>query len=397
METATFAQAEELRRACLDQNKRVEMWIAQNWQRAGLDSAADKSTISRALAGRPVNAKIVDALETMLSEIYDDPWTWFEPPNHPDNFDKYAPLNWWYDTLDLRENDIPKSIFARIKTRALSDDQYRVLDRHYRDWVGRLRAACDAFKRDRALVRAVEADLSPEMQTVAGKRGRVGNPGLRGSSLEDVGKALALSEFNLTLPDIERACVTYQQPDPIPITEWPRDAVEPFAGDEVEDFEEREAISRRAEIGKINVPVDPPQRDTRWRVRHWWDGSRYQVEDVTPFAQVLENGDWRDTSVDERIGWITGMQRKETRADLIANKEAWIDEIWERQKASPSWQDRWEYKDGIPRSAIEQFVEDRIEAIDDEAARANNQEIERRLMRFNLTLRRRKGAGAGTA
>jgi hypothetical protein len=396
METTTITQAEELRRACLDQNKRVEMWIAQNWQRVGLDAATDKSTISRALSGRPVKIKIVEALDTMLSEIYDDPWAWFKPPNDPQLFDKYAPLTWWYDTLELPENDIPKSIFARIKTRPMSDDQYRVLARHYNEWRGRLKTACDAFKRDRELVLAVEADLSPEMQTIAGKTGRVGNPGLRGEPLDVVGKVLALSEINMTLPDIERACATYQQPDPIPLTEWSSDAVEPFAGDEVEDYEERERMTRKFTNGEVAVPVEPPPFKSRWLVRHWWDGSRYQVEDVTPFAQVFD-GRWRDSTLDERTYWITGMRHEETRADLIAQKDAWIDDVWESRKASPTINDRLAHKDGIPRSVIEDHFEVVVERIDEEAALRHNQEIERRLIKFNLTLRRRKGAGAGIA
>lgn len=388
--TQTFTQAEELRRACLEQNKRVERWLAVNWQRVGLESAVDKATISRALSGRPVRAEIVDALDTMIAEIYDDPWAWLEPPNDPSRFSQYAPLDWWYSTLDLHEDQIPRSIFKRIQTRPLSDDQYRILDRHWRDWVGRLQAACDAFKRDRELVRAVEADLNPEYQTVAGKSGRVGNPGMIGKSLDEVAMALALTNIDMTLPDIERACSTYQRPDPITVDSWVSEPVVAFAGDEVEGFEWRDIIRKdRDPFKRLEPPVEPPARESHWRVRHRWDGSRYQVEDVLPFAQVLQDGKWRDTTPEERERWITGLDRKQTRADLMAQKDEWIDDVWESRRTNTNWQDRLKWPDGIPREAIEQQFDVMLSRIDDEAARENNADLERRLMKFNLTLRRR--------
>lgn len=389
-ETEAFAQAEELRRACLGQNKRVEEWIAQNWRRIGLESAIEKTSIQRALSGRPVKSETVRALDAMLAAIYDDPWAWFEPTNDPARFSQYAPLDWWYDTLELREDQIPRSIFKHVQTRPLSDDQYQVLDRHYRDWVGRLRAACDAFKRDRELVRAVQADLSPERQTVAGKSGRVGNRGLHGRPLEDVAMALALINVDMTLPEIERACPTYQRPDPMPVDAWVSEPVEPFAGDEVEDFEWHDVIRKQPHEWRT-PPIEPPPYQSNWLVRHWWDGSRYQVEDVMPFAQVRENGVWRDTTQEERVRWITGMERMETRAEYLerVDKGEWVANLLSSPGA---------LKFAVDKEAeAEARWQSLVDRIDDEAARENNAERERRLVMFNLTLRRRKSADAGTA
>lgn len=400
MTTAVFTHAEAVRRFTLEQNRRVEDWLARNRERVGLATTPSAGTISNALAGKQVSAELVSALNLMVQEMRADPWAWCEPPNEVEAFSDYAPLRWWHRILDLKD-DIPMSVFARVGTLKLSDERYRILAKRFDSWFFRLRAACDQYKADRALVQALAADEDPEFQAFCLVDGewrlgaahagtverrelhRVGNPGLHGRSLEEVGMALALQSVSMSLPDIERACLTYARPEPERIDEWHSDPVEPWNGIEFDGVEYHQGGMEFENVAK------PPSDPTLWRVRFWWDGERYQVEDVEPFARVKQDGQWRDTTQQEREFWITGMEPMETRADLLDRKDAWIDEVLQSRNASPTWQDRMNYPDGVPREVIEKQFEVVLSRICESEAAQHNAESERRLRRFRRGLRSR--------
>ena len=50
-----FEHASAVKLFTLGQNKRVEMWIARNWERAGMAGPIDKSYVSKALSSLPVS------------------------------------------------------------------------------------------------------------------------------------------------------------------------------------------------------------------------------------------------------------------------------------------------------------------------------------------------------
>ena len=53
MQKTVFSHAEAVRRFTLGQNKRVENWIARNWERLGLSGPVHKATVSNALNSNP--------------------------------------------------------------------------------------------------------------------------------------------------------------------------------------------------------------------------------------------------------------------------------------------------------------------------------------------------------
>lgn len=89
------------------------------------------------------------------------------------------------------------------------------------------------------------------------KRGRVGETGLHGKSPHEIGLAIALQDMHMTLPDMERACVTYRRPDVEPVHDWKSVPVEPFMGDKFDAYQ-------ADRFDGVFL-----------RVTYTWDGSRY--------------------------------------------------------------------------------------------------------------------------
>ncbi len=393
----TFEHAADLSAFLLGRNHRVEQWLADNRERIPHDTPTSKTTVSNALAGKPVSTLMVEALTMMWSDIRNDPWAWCEPPNRLERLSEYAPLKWWYNLLRL--DDIPWSVFQRINTVELSPERALIVKERYDNWYHRLRRACDQFKQDRDLVRALEADDDPEFQTFYERdgewfdqppgravTGRVGNAGLRGRSREEIGVAIAMQDMNLPLPDIERACVTYERPEPVPVDAWASEPVEAFMGDTFDLFEERSSGA----LPDVRGFVERPSGPFLFQLRASWDGSRYQFEDVQPFARVFEAGEWRDTTPEERELWITGLERRPTRAQLadeLGDREAWI----ERLLADPP-RSMLLAKD--KRALAASRYDNLLDRIDDREVMRHNLEIDARVRKFNRGLRRRKPSDA---
>jgi hypothetical protein len=398
-DTVVFQEAEAMRQFTLGQNKRVEAWLADNWERVGLTGPIHKSTVSKALSSMPVVKPVADALDVLFGEMRDDPWAWCQPPTQVEDMPRYAPLTWWFKTLRLKDA-LSWTRFERMPKQPLTDkDRSRVQER-LDEWADRLKAACDQFQSDRALVRALEADEDPEFQKwflVGGEwrfddvgervnaekelRRRVGNAGLHGRSEQEIGMAWALADAVLTLPDIPEAKLTYTRPSAVPTVTHFSEPIEPWNGQEFDGVE----------VGQF--VYDPPyvQKETftyKSKVRFYWSGDRYAVEDLEPFAGVKSDDGWRATTAQERDLMMTGIKRKHlTRAEIDAMRGDWVDRTWAEQKAEPSLRER--FPDGVPRSFTEEAFERVFAKIDEEAAADEQREVARRRMAFMRQLRRR--------
>ncbi|MFL4471558.1 hypothetical protein ACERZ8_17355 [Tateyamaria armeniaca] len=418
-DTSVFDDGDAMKQFILGQNRRVEAWFLQHWQRLdGITGPIHKSTVSRALTGMPIPSNVANAFDTLFDEMRDDPWEWCEPPETLDNLTDYAPLSWWFKTL---KPPLSWSRFERIKTHPLDGDDLELTQQRLTQWRDALKAACDQYKTDQALARAYQADFEPEFQHwivedgeirlfegmelaqhEAGKwsgakpfRRRVGNPGLYGRSEDEIGLAYALADAVLTLPNVEKACLTYSRPSPVVDTEHFSEPVEPWNGPEFEGIEFDE------------FKHTPEYSDhTTWQVKHrvcfYWDGQQYQAEDVEPFAQVRipkhrnDEPEWRVPTADERDLFETGVERKhKTRDELMLVKDEFIAQIWENQKES--WAEneygsrfnKQAFPDGVPRSCAEDAFEACLGRVDVEAAADEQREVARQRMAFRRRLRRR--------
>ncbi|MCV6596596.1 MAG: hypothetical protein OIF40_05860 [Mangrovicoccus sp.] len=414
-DTVVFQEAEAIRQFTLNQNKRVEAWLADNWERVGLTGPINKSTVSRALSSMPVVKPVADALDVLFGEMRDDPWAWCQPPTQVEDLPRYAPLNWWYKTLRLKDA-LSWTRFERMPKHPLTDKDRSWVQERLDEWADRLKAACDHFQRDRALVRALEADENPEFQhwhkiddewrigkkpprEAAEKelRRRVGNIGLHGRSEEEIGMAWALADVTITLPDIVEAKLTYSRPRVVSGVSHFSEPIEPWNGQEFEGVEIAEFV--------YDEPYTTTESYTvKHRVCFYWTGDRYEIEDIEPFAQAKDGAEWRATTAQERDFFMTGIKRKhQTRAELEVTRDAWIDDLWEKLKArqdereEPSMANlfkpeptlREKFPEGIPRSYAEVWFNARVEALDEEAAADEQREVARRRMAFMRQLRRR--------
>jgi len=271
---AVFEQGSELRQFFRGQNKQIEAWLAKNQEAVGLDGPVSKPTLSRALAGHDANPTVVDALDALFDAVARDPWSFCEPPTDLDNLTDYASCRWWYDTL---QPAVSWSRFERINQFPLAGADREIVQESFDRWRDSLNAACEQYQNDFDLVRSLQSDAEPEYQTWSqdpwrlDARGsikrRVGFPGLAGRSPEEIGRALALDMRKMPLPDVANARLDYTQPHSLPVDDYDAVAVEPWNGDEFEGVEEQ-----RVE-GKL----------VRHRVTYYWDGQRYQIEDVEKF------------------------------------------------------------------------------------------------------------------
>lgn len=405
-ESVVFEHGDELKRFMRNQNKRIEAWIAQNHSDIGLDGPIHKSTVSRALGGFPVVEPVANALDILYSKIRQDPWVWCEPPSDLDNLFEYASVQWWYDVL---KPPVSHYRFERSRKFPLEGADRALVQECFDKWRDNLKAACDQYKIDSELVRALEHDESPEYQYWDGlelvtlehyelakddprgrskvTRHRVGNAGLLGRTDEEIGMAWALADVVISLPLVDEARLSYTRPNPVSNVEHFSEAIEPWNGQEFEGIE-----YRSSEHSNLSA---------RGTVRYYWAGDRYKVEDIDPFAHVAEftgpseEMEWREPTARERDLLETGMfiDASDTREYLQANRDAIVDEQWER------WKDRWntefamkkEYPEGVPRDAVEQVFELRLERADEVSAEKADErrEIARRRMAFKRQLRRR--------
>ncbi|MEL6467887.1 MAG: hypothetical protein AAFQ58_23230 [Pseudomonadota bacterium] len=413
-DTVVFAQAEAIRQFTLGQNKRVEAWLADNWERVGLTGPINKSTVSKALSSMPVVKPVADALDVLFSELRDDPWAWCQPPTQIEDMPRYAPLNWWFKTLRLKDG-LSWTRFERMPSKPLTDEDRSWVQERLDEWSARLKDACDQFKIDRALVRALEADENPEFQTwflVGGEwrlgevgervaaekelRRRVGNAGLHGRSDQEIGMAWALADAVLTLPDIPEAKLTYTRPNAVPTVTHFSEPIEPWNGQEFEGVEVGEITHEKPYTMTKTFTV-------KSKVRFYWAGDRYAVEDTEPFAEVKDD-EWRATTAQERDLFMTGVERKHlTRGELDAMRDEWVDQAWVDMKARQDEKDkpdfankfqpvpslRERFPDGIPRSFADEAFERVFAKIDEEAAADEQREVARRRMAFMRQLRRR--------
>ena len=386
LDSVVFQEADAIKQFLLGQNKRVEAWFAENWERLDdMTGPIHKSTVSKALSGMPVVEPVANALDVMFDEIRADPWAWCEPPETIDDLASYAPMNWWFKTLELSKV-MSWSRFEAMRTRPFSDNQREDVQQRLSEWHERLRRVCDQFKLDQALVRALEADEDPEYQWwvrdgdeirlgrgEGAFRRRVGNPGLHGRSDDEIGEAWALADATLTLPDVARAELTYSRPQGAPVSDHFSEPVEPWNGQEFEGVELQE-------VGGQQV---------KHRVCFYWHGDRYHVEDIEPFSEIWDDG-WRAPSQDERDLLETGMQvTSMTKAQFEAQRDEWIDRAWKARNANMTSIERVMKPDGIPRSEIEVDFQSRLDGIDDEKARDEQREIARLRNAFRRGLRRR--------
>ncbi|KIN64900.1 hypothetical protein Z946_3794 [Sulfitobacter noctilucicola] len=414
-DTVVVAQAEAIRQFTLGQNMRVEAWIAENWERVGLTGPIHKSTVSKALTSMPVVKPVADALDVLFSEMRDDPWAWCKPPSQIEDMPLYAPINWWFKTLRLKDA-ISWTRFERMSSQPLSEKDRSWVQERLDEWSEKLKAACDQFQTDRALVRALEADEDPEFQTwfvVDGEwrldelgervtpekelRRRAGNAGLHGRSEEEIGLAWALADSVLTLPDIPTAKLTYSRPRAVSGVTHFSEPVEPWNDQEFEGVEVAEFA--------YDKPYTTTETYTiKHRVCFYWAGDRYKVEDIEPFAMVKDGPDWREATMQEKDLFMTGIKREHlSRDEMMAIRDEWIDEtlagmvLRQDEREPPSGGNGWkspptrreEYPDGIPRSLAEGSFEAMIGRIDDEAAADEQREVARRRMAFMRQLRRR--------
>lgn len=414
-DTVVFTQAEAVRQFTIGRNMRVEAWVADNWERVGLTGPIHKSTVSKALSSQPVVKPDADALDILFGEMRDDPWAWCQPPTQVDDMPRYAALNWWFKTLRLKDA-LSWTRFERMPSQPLTDKDRSWVQERLDEWSQRLKAACDQFQIDRALVRALEADEDPEYQhwnMVDGEwrlgekspretaqkelRRRVGNAGLHGRSEMEIGLAWALADTTITLPDIVEARLTYSRPRAVSGVTHFSEPVEPWNGQEFDGVEIADFVY-----------AEPYKATEAFTIKHkvcfYWTGDRYGVEDVEPFAVVKDGREWRETTAQEKDLFMTGIKRKHlSRDEMMAIRDEWIDETLagmvlrqdEREKPSmlngwnPAPSRREQYPDGIPRSLAEESFDSMVSNIDDEAAADEQREVARRRMAFMRQLRRR--------
>lgn len=400
-ESVVFQEGDAVKQFILGQNHRVVSWIADNWERLDdLTGPVHKSTVSKALSGTPVVKPVADALDIMFDEIRDDPWAWCEPPKTIDRLSEYAPLSWWYKILELKKS-IPWSRFERMAKQPLKAEDAEYVQERLDDWRKRLKAACVQFKADRALVCALESDEDPEFQKwvfedeqyrIVGLddgrlkpfRRRVGNEGLHGRSDDEIGRAWALANAILTLPDVEKAALTYSQPECVPVSDHYSEPVEPWNGDEFEGVEVASVDVKHCEYGTTDT------FKVKHRVCFYWNGQRYLVEDVEPFAWLWE-GEWREPTQEERDLLETGMTASSlTKAQFEAQRGQWIERAWKSRNENLQGIEKIMKPDGISKSEVEADFQSRLDAIDDEKAHDEQREIARRRMAFKRRLRRRE-------
>lgn len=406
-----FKHASELKLFTLGQNRRVEAWIAQNWDRAGLTGPLDKSYISKALSGLPILEPVVKALDMLFAEICADPWAWCEPPEHVEDMPEYAPLSWWYVTLSP---PIPWTTFSTMSVRPLKEAYREVTQTRLSEWRSRLKGACDQYKADRALVEALRADVTPEYQhwvqeesgwrlaQSGGQKYRVGNPGLRGRPADEIGLAYALADTSLPLPLITEARLAYQMPEAWPVDDHVSEPVEPWNGQE---FEGVEWVEWKG-LGGADLNLGLCEVENR--VVYCWDGERYVIADLPDgvgravrLRQRTGNGyywlPWRAATFRERDLIKYGFTRAhDTEEELLSMRDEKIAEIWEGQQES--WAEnspyspfnQKHYPDGIPEAvAIAQFEVNLERARTNPKVRDEQAEIARRKMGFRQRLRRR--------
>ncbi|PIE13497.1 MAG: hypothetical protein CSA68_11615 [Rhodobacterales bacterium] len=378
---SVFEQGSELQVFFRGQ-QRIAAWLAKNHK------PVSKATLSRALGGHDADSDLVDALDRLFDDVSRDPWSFCKPPP-VEQMTEYATCRWWYDAL---EPAVVWSRFERINQFPLTGNDLEVVQAAYDDWHARLEAACARYQEDYDLVRSLHSDLNPKYQSWSKDpwrldahgsiKRRIGFPGLAGRSPEEIGRAFALDQHELPLPNTQKARLEYERPYSVPVDDYEAEPVGPWNGDEFEGIEE------------VKVDIDGRSKRARHRVCFYWDGQRYLVEDVEPFA-MIEDGEWRAPTQDERDFLETGMVREtKTRDEFVAGKEAWIDQVWEERKAERGYQDQIDYPDGIPRSAIEEHFAVMLERYEDggymaEKAREERREYSRRRLVFMRGLRRR--------
>lgn len=387
-----FEGASAVKLFTLGQNKRVLSWLDRNWKRAGLTGPEHKSRVSDALASERVLEPLVKALDLMLDEMRADPWAWCKPPTSVDDLSEYAPLTWWHAVL---APPVSLDRFGRISSVPLVGDQRLAVQERLDAWSSRLRAACDQYMADHALVRALRADDAPEYQYFGGRRGRVGNPGLYGRSPEEIGLAYALAQQDMPLPLIEEARLSYDRPKASPVHDHVSEPIVPWMGLEFEGVEEGDW---EHVVWKLN-------RATYTRVQHrvvyYWDGSRYQIEDVEggQFVRVYdaEKREWIPTTPKQKDLMITRIIRKhETADELLARRDQWIADEWAEKQAewagagmSAVWVRR-DFPDGVPESeAVRLFEAAVARARSSHEVCAEQEDLARARSKFKRGLRRR--------
>lgn len=366
-----FKEHDEVRLFLRSRNHVVEKW---------LDGAYHKSTVSRALTGLPVSEELALSLGVMLDEMRHDPWAWCEPPERIEDVEglqDYASYKWWYDLL---RPTVPFSRFERMPKHPLPADEAEFLQERLSEWRSRLKGACDQYKSDFALVEALRADETPEYQSWAKEdtgwrlgarrpgvpgetyRHRVGNPGLRGRSADDVARAHGLARVTMRLPLIEEARLAYV-PEVVEVNGHVSRPIEPWNGQEFEGVEWAMWEDRRPDWQR------GPNFEVEHKVVYYWDGERYQVRDIDDgegmFSRVRTSlwGEWRAPTPRERDLFVTGIERQnETADELLSRRSEKIAEFWESLKAE--WASsgvggavaRRTYPDGVPESvAVERF------------------------------------------
>jgi len=346
-ETAVFANADNVKTFLLGQNRRVEAWFTEHWERLdGITGPIHKSTISKALSSAGVVAPVAAALDVLYDEMSDDPWAWCEPPESVDHLSDYAPLSWWFETL---KPDTPWSKFERFKSNPPEGDTRAHVQGLLDAWRARLRTACDMYHEDRRLVQALWADSKPEYQKW-GKVGdswvlepkpwqnvkpgslvrhRVGNKGLAGRSPEEIGLAYAMMDQALNLPLIREARLPYTRVARVhPVHDHESEPVEAWAGDEFEGVE-----PDVVHCYSFDWDGSKKDQESYWvlhRVRFYWTGDRYAVEDVERFAQHQTKwgvGSWKDDA------WEVTSPEKRAYLEVPLHREAVEGtDAWDREK-----------------------------------------------------------------
>lgn len=304
-ETAVFAHADSVKTFLLGQNRRVEAWFTEQWERlGGITGPIHKSTISKALSSAGVVAPVKAALDVLYGEMRDDPWAWCEPPESVDHLSDYAALSWWYETLNP---ETPWSKFERFRSNPPEGETRAHVQGLLDAWRARLKAACDQYQEDRRLVQAIWADTQPDYQNWAKYEGefvldigrfleadrdsafrrRIGNPGLAGRSPEEIGLAYAMMDQTLDLPLVREARLPYSRIARVhPVHDHASEPVEAWNGDQF-DGVEITGWSFKTEYPDHREPTV----EVFWvkhRVLFYWAGDRYQVEDVERFAQYQQ-------------------------------------------------------------------------------------------------------------
>jgi len=399
-----FKEHDEVRLFLRSRNHVVEKW---------LDGAYHKSTVSRALTGLPVSEELALSLGVMLDEMQHDPWAWCEPPERIEDVEglqDYASYKWWYDLL---RPTVPFSRFERMPKHPLQADEAEFLQERLSEWRSRLKGACDQYKADFALVEALRADVNPEYQHWVQEdsvwrlgdrrpgepgetyRHRVGNPGLRGRSADEIALAHALARVTLRLPLIEEARLAYDRTKVVEVKGHISRPVEPWNGDAFEGVE----------WDRWDDPRPDWQRGPYFwvenKVIYYWDGERYQVRDIADgegmFSRIRKSlrEPWRVPTARERELLVTKMERQyETADELLSRRAEKIAEIWESLKAE--WASsgvggavaRIAHPDGVPESVAVERFEAMVEAQRRRSEARDEQElIAERLAEFRNRLR----------